>query len=430
VFFLRAKELDELKKMHEQTQKERENKEKTKKDRKSALQSRLKKVRDRKRLKLGLPMLDSDEETEAKQDEGEASKEDLNDSVLKALKDIREKEEEAKRKLVIRDWDVGKKESPILNIKPSERKVMDQNEWVQAKRSERPTEFAPPVNLYKDQESGPTVAKRFNSVPPPAVNQGYPQPVRTKLSPKSKQSLRANVSTVKQSSHTSRPGTSHSTFNHMPPPAYTQPPQSYNFGSVPPPGYQQPHSQSSNFKTAPPGYPPLQSSNFSSVPPPGYKTENKNKSTNVQPMGYTDFHSQQKFLKNVVGSSQSKCSSFETMYEVPEDAEERRAPEKVVSSSLSKSSRLELHKQMAGGQQSFRYKNTVTSKSTGSLVHNLVLVHSLVIGTSKFSDHLQTGPLNTGTIQLPDIFESGFECFLPSYFWSGFQMVAALLHYM
>ena len=393
--------MDELKKMHEETQKERINKEKTKKDRKSALQNRLKKVRDRKRLKLGLPMIESDDEPEVEA-EKEASKEDLNKSVLKALKDIREKEEEAKRNLFVRDWDVGKKESPILNVKPTERKVMDQNEWVQSKRSERPKEFAPPVNLYKDQDSGHTAAKSFNSVPPPTDNQQYRQPAGTK----SKQSPRANTSTCPQQppSHNSRQETPQNKFNNMfppgyqkpspqssnfssappghkqppqtsnfanvPPPGYQQPhPQSSNFANVPPPGYQQPQSQSSDFSTAPPGYQvaPPQSSNFASVPPPGYKTENKkNKRPNsnfakVQPPAYTSFQSKKSFSKknNVGGPSQNKFISFETMYEVPEDDEPLKVPEKVISSSLSKLSRLELHKQMVGGcnEQSFRLVN-------------------------------------------------------------------------
>ena len=366
-----------MKKLHEKTQKEKESKEKIKKDRKSVLQSRLKKVRDRKRLKLGLPIIDSDDETVTKEEAEEASKDDLGESVLKALKDIREKEEEAKRKLVVRDWDLGKKDQPILNIKPTERKVMDQKEWVQTKRSERPTEFAPPVNLYKDQESGHTASKKsvksFNSVPPPSTD--YPQPVRT-ARPDDKTSTFQHQVPFQNC----RPGTSQNNFcnmpppanidqrypqpvrnkgfndfppnnsgpetSHVPPPGYQQPPQSSNFASVPPPGYQQPRPQSSNFPSVPPEYQvaPPPSSNFGNVPPlPGYK----------------NYQGQKNFIRknNSSGPAPNKLSSFETMYEVPEEFEEqRKVPEKVISSSLSKSSRLELHKQMVGGstQPTFR----------------------------------------------------------------------------
>ena len=309
--------------------------------------------------------------------------------VIKLISDIREKEEEAKRKLVVRDWDVGKKESPILNVKPTERKVMDQNEWVHSKRSERPKEFAPPVNLYKDEGSGHTATKSFKSVPPPTDN----QPGGTK----SKQRSRANTSTWSPStfsqqttSPNSRPGTSDNKFDNMFPQGYQQPPpQSSNFTDVPPPGYQQPHPQSSNFanvpppgyqqpqsdfSAAPPGYQvaPPQSSNFASVPPPGYISENKKKKrpnsnfAKVQPPAYNISQSKKSLRKtnNVGGPSQNIFSSFETMYEVPEDDEPRKVPEKIISSSLSKLSRLELHKQMVGGctEQTFRLVNFLFSQ--------------------------------------------------------------------
>ena len=146
--------MSELNQIHEEAKKEKESKEKTKLDRKTALQNRLKKVRDKKRLKMGLPMLDLDDEDEEKPEEfqKEESPEDL---VLKALKDIREKEEEAKRKLIVREWDEGKDGETLLTMKPAEKKVLSQQEWVKTKRSERPKEFAPPVNLYqKDKSSG------------------------------------------------------------------------------------------------------------------------------------------------------------------------------------------------------------------------------------------------------------------------------------
>jgi hypothetical protein len=189
-FFFRAKELEELKQMHEQTKREREEKDKNKKDRKSVMANRLKKVRDRKRLKMGLPILESDEEDglDVEEKPEEKSQEELNETVMKALRDIREKEEAAKRRLIVRDWDVGKNDksssfsstSSLLTMKPSEPKVLSQDEWVQAKRLERQNEFAPPVNLYQGESSkskSPEKTTRgisYSAVPPPNVSSSNP----------------------------------------------------------------------------------------------------------------------------------------------------------------------------------------------------------------------------------------------------------------
>ena len=160
--------MEDLKQLHEKTKREREEKEKQKIDKKAAMKSRLKKVRDRKRLKMGLPILgngsDSEEDTPAQEVENEKEP-NAEDSILQRLKEIREKADEEKRKATaaVREWDVGKKvekisqplTSSILTSKPTEAKILNQKEWVNAKRSERPKEFAPPVNLYSDKKDEP-----------------------------------------------------------------------------------------------------------------------------------------------------------------------------------------------------------------------------------------------------------------------------------
>lgn len=192
--------MEELQRLHQETKTARLEKEKQKVDKKEALKNRLKKVRDKKRLKMGLPMLpDDDDDDESrppeKTDEEARAEEEVNpeDLILQRLKEIREKEEEAKRKLVVREWDVGKKggkvaavspfgasSSSILTSKPAEAKVFSQKEWVEKKRSERPNEFAPPTNFSQDSGAKGTgsASKKFTAVPPPASLQReqWPQP--------------------------------------------------------------------------------------------------------------------------------------------------------------------------------------------------------------------------------------------------------------
>merc|ERR1719322_161128 len=59
----RANEMENLKEMHKETEKARESRNDISAKRKSAMEIRLKKVRDRKRLKLGLPVLEDENET-------------------------------------------------------------------------------------------------------------------------------------------------------------------------------------------------------------------------------------------------------------------------------------------------------------------------------------------------------------------------------
>jgi hypothetical protein len=142
--------MEDLKRLHEETKAARQEKEKQKFDKKTAMKNRLKKVRDRKRLKMGLPVLengsggdDDDDDESKKSEELEKEKQSQEEFILQRLKEFRDKEDEARRKAIIRDWDVGKKvdktssssTASILTSKPAEAKVLSQEEWVSMKRS-------------------------------------------------------------------------------------------------------------------------------------------------------------------------------------------------------------------------------------------------------------------------------------------------------
>jgi len=321
--FFRAKELSELSQIHEEAKKEKESKEKSKLDRKTALQNRLKKVRDKKRLKMGLPMLDLDDDyeeeklPEVKKEEEEESPED---SVLKALKDIREKEEEAKRKQVVREWDVGKEEETVLTMKPAEKKVLSQQEWVKTKRTERPKEFAPPVNLYQQDKKSEESSNPFRSS----------KPVKTTIRKQSErlQEFAPPASLYHQEAAESSDGY----------------PNSYTFRTANPvkPQFQAPlpvRTQQSSFdptKYRPPlplhpqGPPPKirPQTNYNNPPPPGFHQ--------------VDF-------SNDAGTTQPKSKSY--LHNSYEESKWEEPQEKLnlPSTSMSTTSRLEMHRQMNEG---------------------------------------------------------------------------------
>ena len=140
------------------------------------MEIRLKKVRDRKRLKLGLPILD-DEDVSSKPIiddlKTEKTKEiSLEATVMESLKKLRDEhtsktiDKESKRKQTIREWDLGKEgvnqipsnvssssrhlgKNAFDKERPQEKPVLSQSEWVSEKRQQRNNEFAPPSNYDK-----------------------------------------------------------------------------------------------------------------------------------------------------------------------------------------------------------------------------------------------------------------------------------------
>ena len=155
----RMEQMDNLDNLHKETVETRTKKEAAKAKRDAQLAARLKKVRDRKRLKMGLPVKPDDEEEVNVDVQPEEKEAKIEDSVMENLRTLRQVEEDRMRKNIVREWDVGKdgvsgqatnqeefKEKLKINM---ERKVLNQQEWVDQKRKERVHEFAPPVNYDK-----------------------------------------------------------------------------------------------------------------------------------------------------------------------------------------------------------------------------------------------------------------------------------------
>ena len=141
--------------------------------RKSAMEIRLKKVRDRKRLKLGLPILDNEDipSNPITDDITDKPKEiSLEATVMESLKMLREEhtsdalKKDSQRKQAIREWDIGKEgvdDRPINHSvnnafdkgRTIDKPVLSQSEWVSEKRQMRNTEFAPPANYEKSRKT-------------------------------------------------------------------------------------------------------------------------------------------------------------------------------------------------------------------------------------------------------------------------------------
>ncbi|CAL8139266.1 unnamed protein product [Orchesella dallaii] len=140
----RAEQMRELKKASEVTKQTREKLKKEKKSKKSALKIRLKKIRDRKRAKAGLPPLPESEEDEGDDEEEDNKEEEKTD------------ETEEQKAPEIRAWDVGK--TGVFGPKPSTFDELDEK-WLKDRRSDRNPDFAPPSSIYS--EGG--LRKQYNS---------------------------------------------------------------------------------------------------------------------------------------------------------------------------------------------------------------------------------------------------------------------------
>lgn len=185
----RAREKEELEARHHETLVAQDRKHQAKRQRDTLMKDRLKKVRERKRLKMGLP-LESEKDRDQCVDERatdlaepsnqsqEERPEDVEQSIVQGLLALREKaeaERDAKRKAAIREWDLGKEGVPskpdFVKMK-GEKKILDQKEWIQERRSDRSSEFAPP-SLYSS-----------NGAARPTRNQNTDERSRTFQAPK------------------------------------------------------------------------------------------------------------------------------------------------------------------------------------------------------------------------------------------------------
>ena len=142
----RAQEQVTLKKLHEETDEARKEKERKAVKRKREMAERIRKIKQKRREKLGLPPLEDEEAEEDKLEED--TDPDFTKSVMEGLKKFREKNEEeerrrndVRRKESLREWDEGKEGMGEVR---KEWKVMTQQEWLDKQRKERQNEFAPP----------------------------------------------------------------------------------------------------------------------------------------------------------------------------------------------------------------------------------------------------------------------------------------------
>ncbi|XP_040579292.1 coiled-coil domain-containing protein 174 [Lepeophtheirus salmonis] len=139
----RRKEIDALKDFHKETLDAQNESKKSQKAKSRLLAARLKKVRERKRLKMGLPIrpvgMEVEEEREESESEGENAESKLEESIAQSVRAMRDKRdsEDRKRKFV-REWDLGKEDY----------NVMSQEDWVREKRTERHSEFGPSYSSY------------------------------------------------------------------------------------------------------------------------------------------------------------------------------------------------------------------------------------------------------------------------------------------
>lgn len=140
---VRQEQMQELNKLREQTVTERSRKDRIKEKRKAALEARLAKVKQRRKLKTGDQ--DVEEESGNKSDEEigpklEEKAETIEDRTAEAVTENKPVEVAENKKTVpkIREWDIGKE------------RLLERTEasWIERQRAERDREFAPPKEYY------------------------------------------------------------------------------------------------------------------------------------------------------------------------------------------------------------------------------------------------------------------------------------------
>ncbi len=289
----RADELNNLNSLHKETERERSRKDSAKAKREAALKARLKKVRDRKRLKMGLPILeDDDDETDGTEvsdvNQTEEKKEkSIEESVMDGIKILRQAEEERARKNIVREWDIGKegvsakeatdqdKFRELYKKAPVEKKVLSQQEWVDQKRVERKNEFAPPSSYEPARKSfkkSNDNAKIKNTNSTSHASTG----LYAKLYPDSPRAKSAMASA----------------------PSSTTPSTPSNYQNVPPPGFvKEPFARSNDFDSEEPLPPGVDLSR----PPPGY--EAKPPTSNLEQISLPNENQSQKRPQGSVGVS-------------------------------------------------------------------------------------------------------------------------------
>ncbi|XP_075226290.1 coiled-coil domain-containing protein 174 [Lycorma delicatula] len=149
----RIKQQRELLRLRQETLKRQEETQSLRERRNQQLQSRIRAARLRNRQRLGLPPEEENcEESEDVKIITETDENKTDDDKESTSEKLDELENALKRAAHVRPWDVGKD-----GVKPNP--VMSQEEWVEKRREERDTEFAPP-SIY---ELKATSSKRSQS---------------------------------------------------------------------------------------------------------------------------------------------------------------------------------------------------------------------------------------------------------------------------
>ncbi|XP_043238779.1 coiled-coil domain-containing protein 174-like [Amphibalanus amphitrite] len=140
----RARQRAELDELRGQTESQQTRAELARKRKNKQLKERLRKVRERKRLRLGLPIEDRLEKADDSEEDAAESGSAPTPAAAAALtpeqiaERLQEERREYERKAFVRDWDRGKQGV-------AKHSVLTQEEWVERQRKDRPAEFAPPT---------------------------------------------------------------------------------------------------------------------------------------------------------------------------------------------------------------------------------------------------------------------------------------------
>ena len=192
---VRSQEQVNLKKLHEETDQARREREKKSEKRKRDMAERIRKIKQKRREKMGLPPLEDEPAPAAEPNSDSDTEQDFSKSVVEGLKMFRKNKEveetrrnEIKRREDLRDWDVGKEG---LSDMKKEWQVLTQQEWMDKQRKERKNEFAPPTAFneaknilqkkeeafIKKQEEKRKEKKKTTIFPPPQVYESSASPV-------------------------------------------------------------------------------------------------------------------------------------------------------------------------------------------------------------------------------------------------------------
>lgn len=136
----RKQQLENLQHLREQTANQRTQSHKMKERRKTLLEARLAKVKQRKKIRLGIE--DSEPSDSGGESDKETKEEESRENLPVTLEIATVPEKPVKKKKV-RPWDLGKVTEPVLKSQ-QKRKMQTEREWLESRRNERPAEFAPP----------------------------------------------------------------------------------------------------------------------------------------------------------------------------------------------------------------------------------------------------------------------------------------------